>query len=102
MWQDKLKEIIYILENSNVNEIEVNFWGRKYRVVKQAGIVAGVRQDNNSVAIDDINSKIIELKNNGFKMINDKAITGSDGKMVAFIHPSSCAGVLVELVENNT
>ena len=39
MWQDKLKEIIYILENSDVNEIEVNFWGRKYRVSKQAGIV---------------------------------------------------------------
>ena len=38
MWQDKLKEIIYILENSNVNEIEVNFWGRKYRVVKNANI----------------------------------------------------------------
>ena len=40
MWQDKLKEIIYILENSNINEIEVNFWGRKYRVVKNANIVA--------------------------------------------------------------
>ena len=39
MWQDKLKEIIYILENSNVNEIEVNFWGRKYRVSKQASVV---------------------------------------------------------------
>jgi acetyl-CoA carboxylase biotin carboxyl carrier protein len=39
MWQDKLKEIIYILENSNVNEIEVNFWGRKYRVSKQANVV---------------------------------------------------------------
>ena len=38
MWQDKLKEIIYILENSNVNEIEVNFWGRKYRVSKQANV----------------------------------------------------------------
>ena len=38
MWQDKLKEIIYILENSNVNEIEVNFWGRKYRVTKSPGI----------------------------------------------------------------
>ena len=34
MWQDKLKEIIYIIENSNVNEIEVTFWGRKYRVKK--------------------------------------------------------------------
>lgn len=40
MWQDKLKEIIYILENSDVNEIEVNFWGRKYRVTKSAGAVA--------------------------------------------------------------
>ncbi len=38
MWQDKLKEIIYILENSSVNEIEVNFWGRKYRVTKNSGV----------------------------------------------------------------
>jgi len=42
MWQDKLKEIIYILENSNVNEIEINFWGRKYRVVKNANISTAV------------------------------------------------------------
>jgi len=34
MWQDKLKEIIYILENSDVNEIDLNFWGRRFRVVK--------------------------------------------------------------------
>ena len=40
MWQDKLKEIIYILENSNVNEIEVNFWGRKYRVSKSVSLTA--------------------------------------------------------------
>jgi len=39
MWQDKLKEIIYILENSNVNEIEVAFWGKKYRVVKSPSMV---------------------------------------------------------------
>ena len=45
MWQDKLKEIIYILENSNVNEIEVTFWGKKYRVSKQP----------NSVIQDSIN-----------------------------------------------
>ena len=38
MWQDKLKEIIYILENSDVNEIDLNFWGRKYRVVKSPGV----------------------------------------------------------------
>jgi len=45
MWQDKVKEIIDILENSNVNEIEVTFWGRKVRVVKNAsGIVANHTQ----------------------------------------------------------
>tara|TARA_B100001245_G_scaffold216477_1_gene184343 strand:+ start:4542 stop:5006 length:465 start_codon:yes stop_codon:yes gene_type:complete len=34
MWQDKIKEIIYLLENSTVNEIDLTFWGRRFRVVK--------------------------------------------------------------------
>ena len=38
MWQDKLKEIIYILKNSDVNEIEATFWGRRFRVVKSASL----------------------------------------------------------------
>ena len=36
MWQNKLKEIIYILENSDVNEIEATFWGKRFRVVKNS------------------------------------------------------------------
>ena len=48
MWQDKLKEIIYILENSNVNEIEVRFWGRRYRVSKQPSVVVQDSSDSNS------------------------------------------------------
>ena len=52
MWQDKLKEIIYILENSNINEIEVNFWGRKYRVVKNANIMV---QDESAPQIQSSN-----------------------------------------------
>ncbi len=36
MWKNKLKELIYILEHSDINEIEATFWGRKYRVVKNA------------------------------------------------------------------
>ena len=36
MWQDRLKEILYILENSDVNEIDVTFLGIRYRVVKEA------------------------------------------------------------------
>ena len=38
MWQDRLKELLYILENSDVNEIDVTFLGRRYRVVKEPPI----------------------------------------------------------------
>lgn len=40
MWQDKIKEIIYLLENSDVNEIDVTYWGRRIRVVKSPGIIS--------------------------------------------------------------
>ena len=39
MWKDKLKEVIYILENSNINEIEVRFWFSKLKVTKDAPII---------------------------------------------------------------
>ena len=59
MWQDKVKEIIDILENSNVNEIEVTFWGRKVRVVKNAsGIVANHTQP------EVLNSNVDDGSNN--------------------------------------
>ena len=55
MWQDKLKEIIYILENSDVNEIDINFWGRKYRVVKSPGInIVDQKSKNNSKDVSQI------------------------------------------------
>ena len=43
MWQDRLKEILYILENSDINEIDVTFFGIRYRVVKEApGVEEGL------------------------------------------------------------
>ena len=42
MWQDKIKEIIYLLDNSDVNEIDVTFWGRRFRVVKNPSQVSSV------------------------------------------------------------
>ncbi|MCK5331586.1 MAG: acetyl-CoA carboxylase biotin carboxyl carrier protein [Candidatus Marinimicrobia bacterium] len=39
MWKNKLKDLIYILEHSDVNEIEATFWGRKYRVVKNSSVI---------------------------------------------------------------
>ena len=39
MWKDKIKEIIYMLENSDVNEIEVKFWFKKIKVTKNPHIL---------------------------------------------------------------
>ncbi len=38
MWKNRLKELLYILENSNVNEIDVTFFGVRYRVVKEPSL----------------------------------------------------------------
>ena len=65
MWQDKVKEIINILESSNVNEIEVTFWGRKVRVVKNAsGIVANQTQPQVLHSNSDSSSNKHESENN--------------------------------------
>ena len=61
MWQDKLKEIIYILENSDVNEIEVNFWGRKYRVSKQASVVV---QESSGLASKEATQNTVQSNPN--------------------------------------
>ena len=62
MWQDKLKEIIYILENSNVNEIEVNFWGRKYRVVKNAILSTSVSSSPDLKIAEKSNTDKLDIK----------------------------------------
>lgn len=47
--------------------------------------------------VDDINSEIIRLQEAGFELIHKSAKPGADGKLIAFLHPKSTNGVLVEL-----
>ena len=68
MWQDKLKEIIYILENSNVNEIEVTFWGKKYRVSKQPNSV--IQDSINPTLQTDLVSNNLSNKNKENQELN--------------------------------
>ena len=70
MWQDKLKEIIYILENSDVNEIEVNFWGRKYRVSKQASVVV---QESSGLASKEATQNAVQSNPNHVESDNTLA-----------------------------
>ncbi|MAP81590.1 MAG: methylmalonyl-CoA epimerase [Aequorivita sp.] len=55
-------------------------------------------------AVNDIYAEIERLKNEGFKILNETPKKGADNKLVAFLHPKSANGVLVELcqeIENN-
>jgi methylmalonyl-CoA/ethylmalonyl-CoA epimerase len=48
--------------------------------------------------VEDIEAEMKRLVNEGFTLINDKPKQGADNKMVAFLHPKSTNGVLIELV----
>jgi methylmalonyl-CoA/ethylmalonyl-CoA epimerase len=54
-----------------------------------------------AVVVEDIHASLEKLKKNGIRLIDEEARTGAEGCLVAFIHPSSTGGVLVELVQTS-
>jgi methylmalonyl-CoA/ethylmalonyl-CoA epimerase len=51
--------------------------------------------------VDDIEGALVQLKEKGVRLINDEPTEGARGKRIAFIHPESASGVLVELYESS-
>lgn len=49
--------------------------------------------------VDDIEEMLQQLKERGVELINETPTLGTGGKKIAFIHPRSTQGVLVELYE---
>ena len=70
MWQDKIKEIIYLLDNSDVNEIDVTFWGRRFRVVKSAAIV-NQAEASEKIKTVSVNSPKTESQNVDTKSVSN-------------------------------
>ena len=54
-----------------------------------------------AIDVDDIESMISDLIDMGVRMVSEEPIIGSDGHRIAFVHPSSAGGVLIELVESS-
>jgi len=50
-------------------------------------------------AVTDIVSEIARLKSEGFIVLNETPKKGADNKLVAFLHPKSSNGVLIELCQ---
>lgn len=49
--------------------------------------------------VDDIRATLARMKSRGVQLINEEPTIGTGGKKIAFIHPHSTCGVLVELYE---
>ena len=49
--------------------------------------------------VDDLESLLSKLKAEGVRLINETPTQGAHGSRIAFVHPSSTGGVLVELLE---
>lgn len=53
-----------------------------------------------AVSVENIRTSLADLKAKGAKLIDEEPRIGAGGCLVAFIHPSSAGGVLLELVED--
>ena len=51
--------------------------------------------------VPDIIEEMSRLKNAGFTLLNEQPKKGADNKLVCFIHPKNCNGVLIELCQSN-
>ncbi|MAD97739.1 MAG: methylmalonyl-CoA epimerase [Flavobacteriaceae bacterium] len=51
-------------------------------------------------AVDDIHAEIERLKGEGFTVLNEIPKKGADNKIIAFLHPKTTNGVLIELCQD--
>ena len=49
--------------------------------------------------VDDIQGELDRLNGKGVRLINEKPYVNAHGDLVAFLHPKSTFGVLVELIQ---
>ncbi len=51
-------------------------------------------------AVENIREEIVRLKKLGFHILNETPKKGADNKLIAFVHPKTANGVLIELCQD--
>jgi methylmalonyl-CoA/ethylmalonyl-CoA epimerase len=51
-------------------------------------------------SVDDLDGTLARCREAGLRLIDQRPRTGAEGKRIAFLHPSSTGGILVELSEH--
>jgi methylmalonyl-CoA/ethylmalonyl-CoA epimerase len=71
---------------------------------EESGLAKFVKERGNSIhhisfEVEDIDAALEHLKQKGVELIDKEPRVGAEGKRIAFIHPNSCGGILIELKE---
>jgi len=110
-WRDGLGMAMTHMEEVTEQESIVAFLptgGSEVELVKPTTDTSGVAKylakrgpgmHHICVEVDDIHATLARLKEKGIRLINETPTVGAGGKQIAFVHPSSTSGVLVELYQ---
>ncbi len=60
---------------------------------------AETRLHHTAYRVDDIESKLADLRSKGVRLIDEHPRKGAHGNLIAFLHPKSTGGVLIELCQ---
>ncbi|MDO5062822.1 MAG: methylmalonyl-CoA epimerase [Peptostreptococcaceae bacterium] len=67
------------------------------RYIEKNGGRAGIQHV--ALRVDDIEGAIAEMKEKGYQMIDESPRYGAGGARIAFMHPKTTGGILLELSE---
>jgi len=111
-WRDALGMNMTHLEEVKEQESIVAFLptgGSEVELVKPTTDTSGVAKylakrgpgmHHICLEVDNLEEMLAQMKAKGMKLINETPTIGAGGRKIAFVHPSSTNGVLVELYQN--
>ena len=111
LFEQLLNSPCYKTELVASEQVETAFFienGAKIELVqstKDDGVIAkyidkkGEGMHHIAFEVPDIHTEMERLKKEGFTLLNDTPKKGADNKLVCFVHPKDCNGVLIELCQ---
>jgi methylmalonyl-CoA/ethylmalonyl-CoA epimerase len=111
LFEQLLNSPCYKTELVASEQVETAFFiekGAKIELVQstnEEGVIAkyidkkGEGMHHIAFEVPDIHAEMERLKKEGFTLLNDTPKKGADNKLVCFVHPKDCNGVLIELCQ---
>ena len=111
LFEQLLNSPCYKTELVASEQVETAFFiekGAKIELVQstnEEGVIAkyidkkGEGMHHIAFEVPNIHEEMERLKKEGFTLLNDTPKKGADNKLVCFVHPKDCNGVLIELCQ---